>query len=71
MKFLYLLVVFLFLTLVNDSLHAEKTVPSIVGGASDHEQDKKRPRKKLMMLIVHTLDTILNMTRWTLLSNGF
>jgi hypothetical protein len=41
MKFLRLFVVFLFLTLVSNSLHAEKSVPSTAGGTSGHEQEKK------------------------------
>ncbi len=46
MKFLRLFVVFLFLTLISNSLHAEKLVSSTAGGTSSHELDKKSAQKE-------------------------
>jgi hypothetical protein len=46
MKFLRLFVVCLFLTLVSNSLYAEKPVPSTAGGTSGHEQEKKTAQKE-------------------------
>ena len=46
MKFLCLSLVFLFLTLASNPLHAEKSVPPKEGGTSDHESGKKSDQKE-------------------------